>query len=104
MILNRLELPYNVINTVITLEEESIQICKVWKSIIKYSFVEEEMMNHVSITMTNLFQSLINIICRENNIPIFRISTLDVNKLPLECILIPITYELVIDLFFSKYK
>lgn len=104
MLTSRMDLPYNVINTVITLEEESIQICKVWSSIIRYSFAEEEMMKHVSIVMTNLFQTFINIICKENNIPLFHISTLDINKLPISYITIPITYELVIELFFKDYK
>lgn len=101
MLIKRTELPFNILNTVITLEEESIKICEIWKGIVKYAFNEDEMVRHMSVIIIEYWQSFINLICKANDIPVFHITEKDIRKMSMQSAIAPITYERVMDTFFK---
>lgn len=103
--LTRFDLTFNAGNAIITLEEESIQICKLWRSLLKYSIGENVMMDHIITTTTNLYQTFADIICKENKIEPFHVDENYVKRMNISDIIAPITYERVITSpLFSKYS
>lgn len=103
--LTRFDLTFNAGNAVITLEEESIQICNLWRSLLRYSFGESEMTGHIIAVTTSLYQTFVNIICKENKIEPFIVDEGYVKKMAMSDIIAPITYERVVTSpLFSKYS
>lgn len=103
--LTRFDLSFNGGNAVITLEEESIQVCDLWRRALKYSFGENEMTNHIITVTTILYQTFVDIICKENKIEPFHVDEGYVKKMAMPDIIAPITYERVVaSPLFSKYS
>ena len=98
------ELSFNSINTIITLEEESIQICDLWSRLLKYSFSEDDMVNHIVTITTCMYQTFIDIICKENNLTRMKVNEEYIKNMSISDVITPITYERVVSMLFAKKK